>query len=227
MRLLLLLGLAVCAVAFIPRSTRSLPRTYHMGWFGSDSGDGNDFNESDVKSKEIDRLVAKIETTQNEITSTISQREKDEVTLKELDSEFGDEIARVKKEFARMKERSYEEAQTESKDAKAKALMDVLPITDNFLRAKPLFEPQETEKEKAIMAAYDEVFEMFQQVIADFGVTKVESLGQPFDFNTMEAIMTSPSAEYEKDVVCTEYQVGYMMGDRCIRPAMVVVSTGT
>ena len=92
--------------------------------------------------------------------------------MKELDSEFGEEIARVKKEFARMKERSYEEAQAETMEAKAKALVDVLPITDNFFRAKPLFEPQETAQEKAIMDAYDEVFEMFQKVIEDFGVTK-------------------------------------------------------
>lgn len=225
LRLLVVLVLTVSAVAFIPRHRSSRSR-FHMGWFDRDNGDGSDFKEEDVKSKEIERLMAKIETTQNEIDSTISQREKDEITLKELNSEFGEEIARVKKEFARMKERSYEEAHTETKEAKAKALVDVLPITDNFFRAKPLFEPQETDNEKAIMAAYEDVFEKFQKVIEDFGVTKVESLGQPFDFNSMEAIMTAPSAEYEKDVVCQEYQVGYMMGDKCIRPAMVVVSTG-
>ena len=57
-------------------------------------------------------------------------------------------------------------------------------------------------------------------------MSKVESIGQPFDFNFMEAIMTSPSTEYKADIVCTEYQVGYKIGDKCIRPAMVVVSTG-
>ena len=86
-----------------------------------------------------------------------------------------------------------------------------------------MFEPQETANEEAIMAAYDGVFDEFQKVLEQFGVTKVESLGQPFDFNTMEAIMTAPSTEYEKGVVCQEYQVGYMMGEKCIRPAMVVV----
>ena len=68
-------------------------------------------------------------------------------------------------------------AQTETKDAKAKALIDVLPITDNFLRAKPLFEPKR--RKRAIMDAYDEVFEMFQSVLSDFGVTKVRALGSP------------------------------------------------
>lgn len=63
-------------------------------------------------------------------------------------------------------------------------------------------------------------------MISDFGVTRVESVGKPFDFNFMEAIMTAPSTEYSPDIVCTEYQVGYKMGEKCIRPAMVVVSLG-
>ena len=86
--------------------------------------------------------------------------------------------------------------------------------------------PTATDNEAKILKAYDDIFEQFQKVIEDFGVTRVVSLGQPFDFNFMEAIMTAPSTEYVADIVCTEYQVGYKMGERCIRPAMVVVSTG-
>ena len=217
-------ALFVNALSYVPTPKTMRPLKFNKGWFGSGDGDGADFKEEDIKSREIDRLLRKIETTNNEIAATISQREKDEATLKQLDEEFGEEIARVKKEYARMKERSYEEAQAETLEAKSKALVDVLPITDNFFRAKPLFVPQETENEKAIMAAYEEVFAQFQEVLQSFGVTKVDSLGQPFDFNTMEAIMTAPSTEYEKGVVCQEYQVGYMMDEKCIRPAMVVVA---
>ena len=224
-----LVVLAVCVLiieyskAFAPISKRiSKNMQLKRGWFGS-GDDEMEFTEEEIKSKEIDRLQRKIEATESEITATISQREKDEKTIAELDAEYGEEIARVKKEYTRMKERSYEEALTETLEAKSKALSDVLPITDNFFRAKPLFEPQETANEEAIMAAYDGVFDEFQKVLEQFGVTKVESLGQPFDFNTMEAIMTAPSTEYEKGVVCQEYQVGYMMGEKCIRPAMVVV----
>lgn len=76
------------------------------------------------------------------------------------------------------------------------------------------------------MEIYDNIFNEFSKVIEDFGVVRVQSVGQPFDFNFMEAIMTAPSMEYSADKVCIEYQVGYRMGDKCIRPAMVVVSTG-
>jgi molecular chaperone GrpE len=223
---LLVVTLLGSSNAFLPsrNGARSGIRL-NRGWFGSGDSDGTDFKEKEVTSKEIDRLLKKIEAIESDISNTLHQREKDEATLKDLDAEYGGEISRVKKEFSRMKERSWEEAQEEGLQAKSKALVDVLPITDNYFRAKPLYMPLETDNEKAIQGAYDDVFNEFQKVLEGFGVTKVTSLGQPFDFNTMEAIMTAPSTgEYEKGVVCTEYQVGYMMGDKCIRPAMVVVA---
>jgi molecular chaperone GrpE len=195
--------------------------------FSKKEPDGENFSESDVMShKSIKRLLENLETLNNEIGHTIKTREKDEEDLKKLDEEYGSEIARVKKEFARMKERSFEEARAESDKAKVDALKEILPVTDNYLRARPLFENIESDQEAKILATYDEIFDDVNTVLEEFGVTKISSLGEPFDFNFMEAIMTAPSTEYEKDVVCQEYQVGYKMGEKCIRPAMVVVSTG-
>lgn len=179
-----------------------------------------------INSPEIKRLQSRIAELEQNIENVKQQIVVDEQEFEKLDAEYGSEIARVKKEFARIKERSYEEATEAANKAKVDALKEVLPITDNYFRAKQLFEPAETDNEKLIMKTYDEVFSSFNSVIEGFGVKRVESLGQPFDYNMMEAIMTVPSTEYAKDIVCTEYQVGYAMGDKCIRPAMVVVSLG-
>jgi molecular chaperone GrpE len=167
-----------------------------------------------------------IDDTFKEIEIVRQNRSVEENELKILEAEYGPEIVRIKKEFFRIKERSYEETAEISSKAKIDALKEVLPITDNFFRAKNLFLPLQTDNEKLIMDKYEEIFDSFSKVIADFGVTRVVSLGQPFDFNMMEAIMTLPSSEYAKDSVCNEYQIGYRVGDRCIRPAMVVVSLG-
>ena len=83
-----------------------------------------------------------------------------------------------------------------------------------------------SEGESAILQVYKNIFSQFDSVLADFGAEKVVSVGQLFDFNLMEAIMVTPSTEYAKDIVCMEYQIGYKLGDRCIRPAMVTVSAG-
>jgi molecular chaperone GrpE len=186
----------------------------------------NDNDNSEITSKEIVRLLKKIEDVQSDINIIKTEIQQEESLLVKLDEEYGSEITRIKKEFARMKERSFEEATEISNQAKVGALKEVLPITDNYFRAKSVFEPLTTDDEKFVAKTYDDVFSAFSKVIEDFGVTRVVSIGQPFDFNFMEAIMTQPSTEYPADIVCVEYQVGYKIGDKCIRPSMVVVSAG-
>jgi molecular chaperone GrpE len=186
----------------------------------------NDNDNNEITSKEIVRLLKKIEDVQSDINTIKTEIQQEESLLVKLDEEYGSEITRIKKEFARMKERSFEEATEISNQAKVGALKEVLPITDNYFRAKSVFEPLTTDDEKFVAKTYDDVFSAFSKVIEDFGVTRVLSIGQPFDFNFMEAIMTQPSTEYPADIVCVEYQVGYKIGDKCIRPSMVVVSAG-
>ena len=99
------------------------------------------FEDQEVTSTEIERLRKKIEETNTMIETVRAQRGEEEKILAQLEEEFGGEIARIKKEFARMKERSIEEALEISNKAKSDALKEVLPITDNYYRAKTVFDP--------------------------------------------------------------------------------------
>ena len=123
------------------------------------------FEDQEVTSKEIEKLRKKIDELNASITTARDQRAEEEKLLEQLDAEFGGEIARIKKEFARMKERSIEEAVEISNKAKSDALKEVLPITDNYYRAKTLFEPLVTDGDKTVMAAYDNIFAEFMKVI--------------------------------------------------------------
>jgi molecular chaperone GrpE len=184
------------------------------------------FEGKELQSDEITKLRKKIDDISVIINGVREERKIEEAELTKLEEEFGSEITRIKKEFSRIKERSIEEATDTSNKAKSDALKEVLPIADNYGRAKSVYEPVTTDGEKAIMDTYDQVFVDFTEVIKAFGVSIVPCLGQKYDYNFMEAIMTAPSTEYAADIVSKEYQVGYRMGDKCIRPAMVVVSTG-
>jgi len=99
------------------------------------------FEDQEVTSTEIERLRKKIEETNTMVETVRAQRGEEEKILAQLEEEFGGEIARIKKEFARMKERSIEEALEISNKAKSDALKEVLPITDNYYRAKTVFDP--------------------------------------------------------------------------------------
>eukprot|EP00607_Mallomonas_marina_P009582 CAMPEP_0182417480 /NCGR_PEP_ID=MMETSP1167-20130531/1968_1 /TAXON_ID=2988 /ORGANISM="Mallomonas Sp, Strain CCMP3275" /LENGTH=199 /DNA_ID=CAMNT_0024591095 /DNA_START=171 /DNA_END=770 /DNA_ORIENTATION=+ len=186
-----------------------------------------DIPVEELESPEINRLKKQIQELKSTIEEIRVQRADDEKMIAQLDKEYGDEIARIKKEFNRMKERAREEIQQVSNNAKVDAIKDILTVPDNYFRAKAVFDPMaNSEHEKFIMSTYEDIFNSLQMVLEEFGLTKIDSLGQPFDFRFMEAIMTEPSTEYAKDLVTKEFQVGYRMGEQSIRPSMVVVSTG-
>lgn len=216
MKLLLVIAL-LCAVQAL-RSFIRLPFHHVLHMCETES--------EEITSRDITKMEKKIEELQATIQSVIEQRQQVGEEYDKLDAEYGSEIDRVKKEFSRMKERAVEEAVDATNAARASALKEILPISDNYARAKSLYDPLSNEKEQKIIEIYDGIFTSFQKVIEDFGLQRVESIGKPFDYKFMEAIMTAPSTEYGPDIVTMEYQVGWKMEEKSIRPAMVVVSTG-
>ena len=62
------------------------------------------------------------------------------------------------------------------------------------------------------------------KIFDKFGVRPIASLQQPFDPNLHEAVMQEPSDAVPANTVIKELQKGYMLHDRLLRPAMVVVS---
>ncbi len=67
---------------------------------------------------------------------------------------------------------------------------------------------------------------IFLDVLARYGCVPFDSQGNVFDPNFHEAMLQQESEEYPENTVAQEYQKGYMLNDRLLRPAMVVVSKG-
>ena len=66
----------------------------------------------------------------------------------------------------------------------------------------------------------------FLQILGKHKVSQVEADAQPFDVNCHQAVGTTEDASVPEETVVQVYQQGYRMGDKVIRPAMVVTSTG-
>ena len=62
-------------------------------------------------------------------------------------------------------------------------------------------------------------------VLRRHGITRIEAQGQPFDPNLHQAVMQQPSKEHPPGTVLQVLEQGYMIHDRVLRPARVVVST--
>ena len=96
-------------------------------------------------------------------------------------------------------------------------------MVDNFNRAFTSV-PAETDAAKEVEGAYKSIYAEIEEIFNALGVEEVETLGTEFDYELHEAIMQSPSADYEEGIVCQEFQKGYKLGDKLIRPAMVAVA---
>ncbi|BAU27174.1 molecular chaperone GrpE [Aneurinibacillus soli] len=99
----------------------------------------------------------------------------------------------------------------------------LLPVVDNFERA--MTASQGSGDAEALAQGVEMVFRQLQQVLEQEGVTTVAGVGSPFDPNMHQAVMQEESSEYESGVIIEEFQKGYKLKDRVIRPSMVKVSS--
>jgi molecular chaperone GrpE len=76
----------------------------------------------------------------------------------------------------------------------------------------------------AVAEGMDATLRLLMSVLEKFGVTPVEALGETFDPEAHEAIMTQPSNEAAPDTVVGVVQQGYRIHDRLLRPARVIVA---
>ena len=68
------------------------------------------------------------------------------------------------------------------------------------------------------------IFNQLKSILEKMNVKEIEALNEPFDPNLHNAIKRVDDENFEENTICEVYQKGYMLGDRVIRYAMVVVA---
>jgi molecular chaperone GrpE len=104
-------------------------------------------------------------------------------------------------------------------------LSEILPVVDNFERARQQLDPQE-EEAQAIHRSYQGLYKQLVDVFKQLGVSPMRVEGEPFDPSLHEAVLREPSEEHPEDVVVAELQRGYHLNGRVLRHALVKVSMG-
>lgn len=116
----------------------------------------------DVIGNEQDKLVEKASTLTEEIKSG---KEK---------------YVRLQADFDNFRKRSEKERLSVRSDAQGEVIESLLPMVDNFERAKQQIKP-ETEKEKQIDASYQGIYKQFVEIMRSLRVAVVPTVGEPFD----------------------------------------------
>jgi len=100
-------------------------------------------------------------------------------------------------------------------------LEEILPIIDNLERA--LTHASE-ESDGAIVEGIRMTHAMLMTALKKFNVTPIEAVGAPFDSAFHQAMAQVPTDRHEPNTIVEEYQKGYMIKERLLRPSMVTVA---
>ena len=136
-----------------------------------------------------------------------------------------DRFLRLAAELENIKKRQEREVSELRQFANENLLKELLPVLDNLERA--LEHGRQSEAPEALVEGLDLVNQDFLKVLGRFGVTPINSVGERFDPAYHHAVMEEEAPEVEDQTVLKELQKGYLLQNRLLRPAMVVVSRST
>jgi molecular chaperone GrpE len=112
------------------------------------------------------------------------------------------------------------------KFANTELLKDLLTVVDNLERALDVRRENLSNVESCMIEGVEMTLNEILNLLKKYNVTQVDADRKPFDPNYHDAVMQEESDDLPDNTVKKELQKGYLLHDRLIRPAMVVVSKG-
>ncbi len=155
----------------------------------------------------------------------LEQLEKEHNALREEHETLRSQYMRIAADFDNFRKRQTRDQEDLRLQLTCTTLSEILPIVDNFERARQQLEPQ-GEEAQALHRSYQGLYKQLVDVLKQLGVAPMRVVGQTFDPNLHEAVMREPSDQQSEDVVIEEMQRGYHLNGRVLRHALVKVSMG-
>jgi molecular chaperone GrpE len=134
-----------------------------------------------------------------------------------------DRLLRVSAEFDNYKKRASREMEEFRKYSNQSLIKEMLSVVDNLELAMNSANGHKT-IDKGLLDGLAMTHKEIIKVFEKFNVKPISAMGQPFDPAYHEAVMQEETDEYPANTVINEMQKGYLIHDRLLRPAMVVVA---
>ncbi|WP_040207930.1 nucleotide exchange factor GrpE [Neobacillus jeddahensis] len=142
--------------------------------------------------------------------------------LKDKLEEADNRYLRLQADFDNFRRRTRLDLEASEKYRAQKLITDLLPALDNFERAMKV--EVDNEQTKSLLQGMDMVYRGLVDALTKEGVELIEAVGKEFDPHLHQAVMQGEDANYGSNIVTDEFQKGYLLKDRVIRPAMVKVN---
>lgn len=133
-----------------------------------------------------------------------------------------EQLLRTAADFDNFRKRARKDIEEADRRGKEDAVRELLPVIDNLERA--VAAAQQAPDVAAIVDGVRMVLKLFDDQAARLGLTKVKALGERFDPAIHDAIQQVETDEHPPGTVMAEVVSGYRIGEKLVRPAMVVVA---
>ncbi|MDX1551511.1 MAG: nucleotide exchange factor GrpE [Marinobacter sp.] len=146
--------------------------------------------------------------------------------LKAQAQEFQEQMLRSQAEMQNVRRRAEIDVEKAHKFALEKFVKELLPVADSLEKAVESTEGHEDAGElvASIREGVEMTLNLFMNSLGKFNVEQLNPLGEPFDPQQHEAMSMVPAPNAEPNSVVAVVQKGYMLNERLVRPAMVVVA---
>lgn len=136
-----------------------------------------------------------------------------------------DRTLRLQAEMQNLRNRTSREIAEERKYAALPVMRDLLPVLDNIDRA--IEAAEKAGEAENLLAGFRLVRQQLESILTRHQAERISPEGELFDPHFHEAILHQPSADVPASHVTMVTQTGYKLHDRVVRPAQVIVSSGT
>ena len=146
----------------------------------------------------------------------------DVTALQEQVAQLTAALQRERADATNIRRRHDEQIASLSTSAKASVVKALLPVIDNFERSLKHV-PQDLEGNDYVKGIQG-IVKQFEKVLADLGVARIKTVGEPFNPHLHEAV-SMEEGDGGEEIVSEELQSGYTLGEDVIRHAMVRVKS--
>jgi molecular chaperone GrpE len=172
---------------------------------------------------EIDEAVSEVEDTENEDVTLESLEAKLVEAEAKADDNF-DQLMRTRAEMENIRRRSERELANAHKYALEKFAQELLPVIDSMEMGVAAAMDENADVSK-LREGTEMTLKMFEAAIVKFGIKGVHPKGEAFNPDHHQAMTMIDSPDHEPNMIIDVMQKGYLLNERLVRPAMVVVSS--
>lgn len=176
-----------------------------------------------IEANEAGKLDSELEKAAAEAVAEAIEESEQVAAAKAEAADWQDKYVRLHAEWDTYRRRMTEQREAEKVRATEKLMESLLPVLDDFVRT---VDYAETNGETGLLGGVKAVQAKLADTLAKGGLEVINPEGEAFDALACQAVGTVDDPSVPDETVAQVYQLGYRMGEKVLRPAMVTITTG-